>query len=358
MKLPDYLAVNATILLSLCISLCGVGSCPYTHVGAFGDVIGTSSSVSKGGVLETVVIYPQKTEGLAEAIARKGFLIRYPNAVGTVLICHGFMCNKHDVAILRKIFKPGFYNVMTFDFRAHGQNTQGQCCTFGKDEALDVACAAKFLRLHPQLKNKPVFAYGFSMGASAAIQAQANDTGLFDGMILDCPFDCTENVIKKGLEQVTVNFFGYEFALPGQHILRQYAFHPQVQSIVTKILKSANKIRSEDITIRAHSINPALSAKNITVPCFFIHCKNDEKIEVQQVKDIYNNVNAYKRLWITDGRSHFDSFFYNPEHYTQQVRTFLDVIVSKKFTLYAQENSIDDSTQGFQKSFFTLKTTN
>ena len=97
---------------------------------------------------------------------------------------------------------------MTFDFRAHGEHCDGQRCTFGRDEHLDVITAAHFLKNHPHLKNKPVIVYGFSMGAVAAIEAQAKDNSLFSAMILDCPFDSSENIIKRSLESMQFTFFG------------------------------------------------------------------------------------------------------------------------------------------------------
>jgi esterase/lipase len=71
-------------------------------------------------------------------------------------------------------------------------------------------------------------------------------------------------------------------------------------------------------------VYPGESIKKVSVPCFFIHCKNDEKIGVESVKNIYNNAaSGYKKLWITNGRHHFDSYFYAPERYTSEVRQFL-----------------------------------
>ena len=33
-------------------------------------------------------------------------------------------------------------------------------------------------------------------------------------------------------------------------------------------------------------------------------------------------------LWLTNGRRHFDSYFYNPEKYMKEVRSFIDKVVS------------------------------
>ncbi len=61
---------------------------------------------------------------------------------------------------------------------------------------------------------------------------------------------------------------------------------------------------------------------------FFIHCKNDEKISVYAIKAVYESAGcAYKELWLTNGRRHFDSYFYNPEKYIKEIRGFMDKVV-------------------------------
>ncbi len=319
------------VYILVCNSICSNSALrTHTYVGQYGDIVNVHSNIlAKSGVFEEVTIYPKVTIDSSERIARKGFLIRYPHAIGTVVICHGFMCDKYDVGMLRKIFKPGMYNVMTFDFRAHGENIEGQYCTFGKDEVLDVNCAVKFIKNHPDVGKLPVFAYGFSMGAGTVIEAQAQNNDLFKALVLDCPPDSSENMIKRGLENVKFNFFGYEFVLPGYTALQQYAFHPYVQGLVKKVLKAVSKLDSQNVATDIYPVSPVKSAKNITVPCLFIHCKNDEKIPVEAVKAIYDQVQGPKQLWLTKGRHHFDSYFYNPEKYIKHVRTFLSQVIDQ-----------------------------
>ena len=74
-----------------------------------------------------------------------------------------------------------------------------------------------------------------------------------------------------------------------------------------------------------YPINPVESIRKLHVPCFFIHCKNDEKVSVDAVKTVYEGAGTeYKMLWLTNGRRHFDSYFYNPEKYIKEVRSFID----------------------------------
>jgi len=297
------------------------------QVNNYGYVVFQNAAVEKDAEVQKVVLYSRKCANSNEKIIRHGILVKRKGAKGTVLFCHGFTCNKYDVGFLRFLFKD--YNCMTFDFRAHGENTDGQCCTLGKNEAYDVIAAAKFLRSHPDIKDKPLLVYGFSMGAVASIEAQAKDKSLFDAMILDCPFGSAENVVKRGLDNKKLSIFGYEFHIPGRRILQKYVFHPYVQSFVKAFLQAVANFDSKRINLLITPLKPSESMKKIDVPCLLIHCKNDEKIPVNSIKNVYYNAQSkYKKLWVTNGRSHYDSFFYNPEKYAQKVRSFAHKVVT------------------------------
>jgi pimeloyl-ACP methyl ester carboxylesterase len=298
-----------------------------------------NSNAIEGGSIEEFTIFAKESANSDKKIARKAQLVRYDNAEATVVICHGFMCDKHDVAFLRRLFPRGKYNVLTFDFRGHGEDRGPQACTFGRDEVYDIEAAVQHVKNHADLKDMPCIAYGFSMGAASAIESQARNQSLFDAMILDCPFDSSENVVKRGLDGLKVSAFGYEFNLPGRSLLQKYAFHPHVQAFVKNVLRCITALDPRNININMCRVYPGESVRKISVPCFFIHCKNDEKIGVESVKNIYNNAACgYKKLWITGGRHHFDSYFYAPERYTSEVRQFLSQVLdgTAKQTEYKQ----------------------
>jgi alpha-beta hydrolase superfamily lysophospholipase len=319
------------IVYIVLISLLGFGSisCRVTcdknndwHC-EYGSVVSRDHDWIKKEVVEQVRLFPKAAVASDATIERKGMLVRYPDAVGTILICHGFMCDKFDVGFLRHIFPRKKFNFMTFDFRAHGENREGQFCTFGKDEALDVQAAARFLRQHPDLKDKPLFVYGFSMGAVASIEAQAQDSTLFDAMILDCPFDSSKNLIRKGLSNMKLNVFGYEIDIPGRSTLEKHAFHPYVQLFLKTLLKAISKMDTKNVMTNISMVSPIKSVKSIETPCFLIHCKSDELVSVDAITKMFGRMKGYKMLWLTDGRRHFDSVFYNTERYAQKIKAFL-----------------------------------
>ncbi len=294
-------------------------------VGDFGAIIARSTDTIKDAIVEKVVIYPQHCEHTKTCIERKGMLVRYPEAVATILLCHGFMCDKFDTGFLRRLFPRGRYNLMSFDFRAHGEKKDNQFCTLGRDEAYDVIAAGQFLKNHPDLQGKPLLVYGFSMGAVASIEAQAKEPSLFQAMVLDCPFYSTEDIIKRGIEKLKISLFGYNIDLPGRTILQRYAFHPYVQSLLKMVLKAVAHMDSKDIATRVFPISPSQTVAHVKVPILLIYCKNDEKLTIDAMREIFNNAGSdWKKIWITNGRTHFDSFFYNPERYTEMVRSFVE----------------------------------
>jgi len=304
-----------------------------------------SKEDKKQAFVEHVFLDVPEQLNSAHTIRRRGILTRYAHAQATIVLCHGFMCDKYDAGFLRQLFPRGVYNVFTFDFRAHGDESQGQWCTFGKHEAEEVKQAGMFIKKHPALKNKPVFVYGFSMGAVAAIEAQSQHINLFDAMIVDCPFASSENVIKRGLANVQISVFGYKFGLPGRRLLEKYAFNPYVQALIKYTLKTVAKFDSKDVNTLIYPLYPVESVKNITVPCFFIHCKYDEKISTEDVRAVYDGAQGFKRLWVTNGRRHYDSLFYNPEKYRFQIRQFLQQVLDSSYKNQPKEYVWEDPVE-------------
>lgn len=299
-----------------------MGATPVQHENEFGKVVERMHDPVHGSHIDKILIYSPKDEHSTEKIVRHGVIVHHKDAVATVVFCHGFMCDKFDIAFLCSLFPKRKFNYVLFDFRAHGENAQGQQCTLGKNEALDVISTVKFAKSHPQVINKPLIAYAFSMGAVSAIEAQAKDGTLFTGMILDCPFDSTENVLRQCLDGLKFSFLGYSFGVPGKDLLAKYVFHPYMQSMLKLALRTVAHVDFKNIDLDVQPVRPVESAAKIKVPCFFIHCKNDEKITVDAVKSVYNAVGGYKTLWLTEGRKHYDSVFYNHSAYKKNVREF------------------------------------
>lgn len=284
-----------------------------------------------------------------KAMERHGILVKKPGAEATIVVCHGFMCNKFDISFMRRLIFPD-YNVMIFDFRAHGEHVEADhCCTFGRDEALDVAGAANYLHAREDLKDVPLIAYGFSMGAVAAIQAQAESERqgkpFFKALILDCPYDTSENILKRCMDHLKFSIMGYTFDLPGKKFLERYAFNSYVQSILKSVLKTVAQLNATATNTYIYPVNPAESIKNVSAPVFLIHCYNDEKVTVEAAHHLYDNAAGYKRLWITKGRRHFDSVFFIPDKYIYKVQLFIQDVLSGNIQNKPRQKILSDIKQ-------------
>jgi uncharacterized protein len=290
--------------------------------------------------VQPVTFYAQYSYGSNKMMARKGIIFRKPHARATIMICHGFMCDKTDVRFLRMLFQE--YNVMIFDFRAHGESCVGQQCTFGQDEMFDIIAAARFIKSDSELGKIPLVVYAFSMGAVSSINAQAHAGDLFDCAIWDCPFDSTDALLDRSIDNLKVSLFGYTIPFPGRSFLKKYAYNDHVQSFLKYLLKTVAKMDASEVNTRMVPINTVQAIQKVSIPSLFIVCQNDDKAPPHAVKKIYDGAQGYKRLWITNGRRHFDSFFYNPEKYAHKVRRFIEKYLDGSFAKKEQAKIVQD----------------
>ena len=290
--------------------------------------------------IQPVTFYAQYSKDSDKMMARRGIIFRKPEARATVLICHGFMCNKTDVRFLRMLFSD--YNVMIFDFRAHGEVCTGQFCTFGQDEVHDIIAAARFIKTDPTLGKIPLVVYGFSMGAVSSINAQAQDGKLFDCAIWDCPFDSTDALLDRSIDCLKFSLFGYEIPMPGRSLLKKYAYNEYVQTFLKYLLKTVANMDSSEINTQMVPVDTVQAAQKIMIPALFIACAHDDKAPPHAVKKVYDAARGFKRLWITNGRRHFDSFFYNPEKYAYKVHQWIEKFLNGDFKNKVQEKIVQD----------------
>ena len=286
---------------------------------------------------EEVTFYTCRGPGSNEMIPRKGILIKRDGAQATILILHGFGGDKTEVGPLRLMLKK--YNVMTFDFRAHGKEGCKQCagdevCTIGHDEVYDVFGAVDYIKSDPDIKDLPLIAFGLSMGAATAIEAQSLateaqplDPNLFDAMFLDTPFATSDCFIKKMTDSLDFKILGYEIDFL-KRLVREYAFTTLGQGV----LKSYIRLKYGNIKIDTFikPIYPIKSIKNVHIPICLIACKNDEKIPYEDVLKLVDEHPGITRLIITGGRHHCDSIFYMPEEYKNLLNDFVQDVISGK----------------------------
>ena len=279
--------------------------------------------------IERIQLQVPEKEGSSNFLLRQGVVVRVPHPKATVILCHGYQSDKYRALFFSRLFPE--CNAISFDFRAHGELAQGQYSTIGGYEGQEVLAAANFAKLDPEMKKLPLLVFGFSMGAVAAITAQVQQP-IFDAMILDCPYDSTNAALARSVGNGIV----YE-------VIKKYLYSDQVRPIMKFVFQHVTKFDPDRVATKYLLVEPEKMIEKITVPVFLIRCDNDEKVPLDAIMKIYTNKKSgFKRLWLTPGRRHFDSFDLQASSYWYRVHKFVTMFLQK--TLSAVENAkiIDD----------------
>jgi len=117
----------------------------------------------------------------------------------TIIIAHGLGASKSDFVNLSGFLSSNGFNVLLFDFRAHGES-EGKSCSLGLKEQLAITAAVDYIISRADLKNKSIGLYGFSLGGAAGILSASNDQRI-KAIVADTPFSSlkriSSDVIKR-----------------------------------------------------------------------------------------------------------------------------------------------------------------
>ncbi len=301
-------------------------------IDAYQEYLVASKQALVGLEIQSVSFSVQKNGNSLETFDRKGFLAIRPEALGTVIICHGYTQSKHEAFFLKILFSH--FNVLAFDFRAHGELIEkGQFSTIGRDEVFDVVGAVNFVKSLPCSVHKPIIGFGFSMGAVSLLQAQAKEQNLFDLLILDSPFDSSNACMERNIDRMlTFSLFGKERKFPGRAVIMKMLYNEKMSPIVKKFFRWASGMNPYQVPTKFVPVIPINNAAKITIPCFFISCEQDRSVQVDSVMRLYETVQSpFKRLWITHGLKHCGSCLAQPELYAYKVNKFINAVLKKDF---------------------------
>lgn len=196
----------------------------------------------------------------------------------TVLVCHGLAASKSNQLVMARGFPDHGYNVLIFDFRAHGESG-GQLTTFGDLERRDVLAAVHYLREHRKGESQRILGVGASMGAAALIAAAADPSP--DGQAIDA---VAVYGTYSDLGTLADNISDLYFAQPMKFLLKHLA-------IGMASVETGDALRS---------FAPAKLVSNIWPrPILMIHGIDDEIIPFERGRDLFEAASLPKmHIWL------------------------------------------------------------
>jgi uncharacterized protein len=241
--------------------------------------------------------YEEVTFSSTDGIKTIGFFIPGKKAKATVIVLHGYGTNKSDILSFAEMLHHHGYNVLVFDFRAHGL-TKGKC-TLGYNETRDLAGAVNYLETRKDIDQNKIGVLGCSMGANVAIIGAANDWRI-KAVVADSGFASFEKTITK--------FAKLFYNLP------KYPFVPP--AIWFAELRAGFFAKKADATKYIGMISPR--------PVFIIGGANDVRIPPVNQDDLFKAAGEPKQLWIVPEADHLEARSLWPREYEDKVVTFFD----------------------------------
>jgi uncharacterized protein len=239
--------------------------------------------------------YENVTFKSTDNITLKGWLIKFPNAKGTIIMAHGYNANRGRLDIARFLNNAG-YNVLMFDFRDTGESG-GNSISMGYYERKDVLGAVQFLTEKGFDPDK-IYGFGQSLGAAALIFAEEQKP-VFRGLILESTYST--------LYDNAANRFKKVYRLPKFPVATLFTFFGGLS-----------------IGVNGFSISPLKAIKQVNKPTLFIHDSLDDSVSLKDSQRLYDAANNPKELWIVDNAQHTAGYQTQPSDYRKKILNFLN----------------------------------
>jgi len=200
--------------------------------------------------------------------------LKVPDSRGTVLLFHGYTGKKSDLLYEATVFSDLGYNSVLVDFYGSG-GSDGNETTVGYYEAQDVVNVYKYIKKQGEDK---IVLYGPSMGAVSIANAVANYEIKPNAIILECPYGKLLTTVKNRFDIMGVPAFGFaELLVLWGGVQNGYW---------------------------GFSMNTIEFAKDIQTSTLIMHGKDDKRANLEEVKEIYENLKGTKKLKIFEDVKH------------------------------------------------------
>jgi len=219
-----------------------------------------------------------------------------------VVLCHGIWTGRRECLPLALRFQAAGYNVLCFDFRAHGRS-DGRFISVGHHETNDVVGAVHYLKQRPEIDPTRIGVIGFSMGAAATIQETARCADIA-AVVADSSYATFVDAAK------------YSFSL----VTRMPHF-----PMAPLALQSAKWIMHFDATqLRPIDVIGRIAPR----PVLLTHGTLDEIVPVRHAHALFKAAEEPKELWIVPGARHVEARDLDPDGYFDRIEHFLSEALS------------------------------
>jgi pimeloyl-ACP methyl ester carboxylesterase len=235
---------------------------------------------------------------------------------GLIVFAHEFCADMYSCARYCRPLQQAGYDILTFDFRGHGQSecppsyTPRQWVT---DRDLDdmrgvAACAEHWLRAEGRPPRFGIF--GISRGACAGILI-AEENPNIDVIVADGAFS-TDSTIEYFMKR-----WAYIFA----KVRFMYENHPPV---FWRFLRwSMFHFARREFKCRFPSVRKSIR-RMAPRPILFIHGEKDSYLPVEQSRKLYALAGQPKFLWVAPEARHNQAVIRHPEFYSDLTTRFFD----------------------------------
>lgn len=289
-----WLQVSAGATATL-VLLAALGTAGISYVAA-DRLIHPAREVSDATPTDLGIGYEDVRFASEDGVPLHGWWVPAQADLGTIVFLHGYGASlTQSLAVVPFLHAAG-YNVLAFDFRAHGRSG-GTHTSVGIEEAKDVRAAVAYVHAN-EGADEPVALFGWSMGAAAALNAM-DSLPTVRAVVADSGFARLANVVSNSLSSFT--------GLP------RYPFSPLV-------LGFASHMAGHD----PDDNEPARHAASLRRPLLVIQGSEDSLARPDgDGATLAASAGTYAQYWLVPGTGHVDARTRHPSEYEWRVLSFL-----------------------------------
>jgi len=224
----------------------------------------------------------------------KGWMLEAKQGKGGVLLLHGVRSNRLQMLNRAKFLQKEGYDVLLFDFQAHGES-KAEHITFGHLESLDVEAAYDYLE--DRLCNPTVAVIGVSMGGASALLSNVKIKAQV--MILELVYPSIEQAIDDRM-QIYLGSIGEYFS-----------------PLLTLQLKPR-------LGFGIDKLRPIDEVSKVTGAVLLIAGEKDVHTTLKESKEMFEKAHEPKELWVVKRAKHVDFDKFLGKEYEDKILDFLD----------------------------------